>query len=176
MVILRTVYWKWFFYMALRWKLLVGSFIIKSVQAYYVERWKSMLFLHCAQGLAEEEFSGSPDSDSFFLFSVFLPEASTAAENIKTSVSGQVGFTSLCQAAMLEFWDSCTEINIYLSVHFNGLSLSKDFHYTSAPNNGLYQWWSSKDLRSLQWGLLGKDLSSSAQTVSCRSETELRYL
>lgn len=49
-----------------------------------------MLFLHCAQGLAEEDFSGSPDSDSFFLFSVFLPEASTAAENIKTSVSGQV--------------------------------------------------------------------------------------
>jgi len=47
-----------------------------------------MLLLHCAQGLAEEEFSGSPDSDSFFLFSVFLPQASTAAENI--SISGQV--------------------------------------------------------------------------------------
>lgn len=83
-----------------------------------------------------------------------------------------------CQAAMLEFWDSCTEINLYLSVHFNGLSLSEDFHYTSAPNNGFYQWWSSKDPSSLQWGMLGKGLSSSAQTmqVSCRSETELRYL
>lgn len=51
-----------------------------------------MVFLHCARGLAEEDFSGSPDCDSSFLFFVFLPEASTAAENIKSNVSGQVRF------------------------------------------------------------------------------------
>lgn len=69
-----------------------------------LRRWTSMVFLHCAQGLAEEDFSGSPDSDSSFLFFVFLPEASTAAESIKTNVRS--GFTSTkytCWSTVLEF-------------------------------------------------------------------------
>lgn len=103
-----------------------------------LRRWTSMAFLHCAQGLAEEDFSGSPDSDSSFLFFVFPPEASIAAESIKTNVSGQVRFHKH-KIHMLVYsvriWDLCKEINIYLSVHCKGLSFSKDFHSRSTPSN-----------------------------------------